>query len=1377
MSYKREHGYIPMTIELWLQNYAEAENHIKRHETLWHEWNHNKQWLSHVQELILPSFPSYSQHGLSHSEAVIRNIEMLLGEGNIKSLSATDCFALLHTVYIHDIGMCITYTDRKEILKNEKFHDFLNGIRQGAHDDMARYAECLLQVCFDEPVHMNDKDRLDYILEQKLDIFYAVTYLFAEYRRIEHGDISRKRLEQWIGEPSKLGAGFSTMEIPNRIFYAIAECAEAHTKWDFDAILQLPAEDTGYVLDYIHPRFIAVLLQLGDALDMDNDRFHPLVKEYLGELPTLSEMHFGKHRAIRKLHITNRKISIKADCRSQDELRLVRLECDNIQNIIEKASYHWAVIRPKNSKVSLPTLDAVEIFLNGNLIPSKLIIARFEISQDKAFKLLQGHNFYKDGNFVFLRELLQNAVDATKIQYYHDYCRNIKYNDSGKECNPADVAKLVSPLNYPIEIELRIVRVEDGKYVDVLDKDLGKDNVAKNSVCGILVKVKDCGTGIRSKEIEQIVDVGSSYQRRKLEVRKMPKWLQPTGVFGIGLQSVFLASDKLKAITYTRNEECYEISFYPRSDGNEGYVNVMPLEKESHLIPYGTCFELFVNNEKRRSHTDSPETWNGTDPFISEYGKESDIRHARELIKQMALYLAEIIGEPLFPITLKIYDYSFRDKKEDLNYDETFINKFQNLSIEIYGHRLNKWERVFPEVGEDKQVRISWAYDIDKKDSYFDSGNAFWLNEDEAKLYIWNSHHNAYARLGVDRIIAMQERFRKSDDGDDVCEQMQVYYKGMLLSKVGFRNDANLIEYIDLKETMNSAYLKLNRNGLSIEGYRYLEKVYRDILDSARKALRHLGAKERNREEYPECIQSIKRNIKDTISRLKEGDGKELQQEVECAERYFLSVAALAYFAMVEKRDDFLPVLQDYDVESWNKLLQFLEEKLREMKEVYTDESDPRSYWRYSFLHNIPIWGNKAIIENSTIDIINFIQNKNKFAILSVREGSNKVWNEYLIELDSEAYKTEVLDNIIALRNEHTQNGRQKKMAQIYKFVEPTMKKNFSKTVELNLESERKSHLVLKWMLNNIPTIAMFASLDGKIRLNILDSEVTGSLYLDMNMKKLTMERMLETYEKYHIQRFSTLVWSGFHYLSLKTMPQSVKYIKRGKLSESGNDRMLFPLSGAEIKELFEDGDKMLDPIQLKLENLYDNVVRGVYYYVQKALEKLPNDDGALDARFWTLISQNFGSAQEKEKEKEKEEPFVFEDLEKEITEVELTKEEQQNLVNTLLPLPELDEKSLNALYKYQKACFALFRLFKYYNSVVLSQKQLEKYEASSAFENLVQYVAEHSALGLSKERVQMFYRTLIYGCMYSYLRGKKQIYLENYNKLLTDFFEQPESN
>lgn len=356
--------YIALTIERKLKAYSESPGHTDRHEILWHEWNHNKRWLTQLQELILPSFPSYSRHDVSHSEAVVHNIEMLLGEENIMQLSATDCFVLLHTVYIHDIGMCITHAEREEILANVRFREFVEEVAGEADSDMGRYARVLLQ----ENFKSSDPNDKKYVFRKKLDVYYAIIYLIAEHRRREHGEVSEQRMKSWIDEPDKLGIGFSAIGIPSRLFYIMASCASTHTKWDFNEVLKLNQEDSGFApLEYVHPRFIAVLLQLGDALDMDNNRFHPLTEEFLGKIPDQSTVHWNKHKAIRRLRITNEKISISADCKNQDELRVVRTECDGIEEILKNATFYWSVIRPKQSTVSLPTLDKVELLLQGRV--------------------------------------------------------------------------------------------------------------------------------------------------------------------------------------------------------------------------------------------------------------------------------------------------------------------------------------------------------------------------------------------------------------------------------------------------------------------------------------------------------------------------------------------------------------------------------------------------------------------------------------------------------------------------------------------------------------------------------------------------------------------------------------------------------------------------------------------------------------------------------------------------------------------------------------------------------------------------------------------------------------------------------------------------
>lgn len=616
--------YIALTIERKLKAYSESPGHTDRHEILWHEWNHNKRWLTQLQELILPSFPSYSRHDVSHSEAVVHNIEMLLGEENIMQLSATDCFVLLHTVYIHDIGMCITHAEREEILTNVRFREFVEEVAGEADSDMGRYARVLLQ----ENFKSSDPNDKKYVFRKKLDVYYAIIYLIAEHRRREHGEVSEQRMKKWITAPDKLGIGFSTIGIPSRLFYIMASCASTHTKWDFNEVLKLNQEDSGFApLEYVHPRFIAVLLQLGDALDMDNNRFHPLTEEFLGKIPDQSTVHWNKHKAIRRLRITNEKISISADCKNQDELRVVRTECDGIEEILKNATFYWSVIRPKQSTVSLPTLDKVELLLQGRSISKDLVKAQFEIPQEKAFNLLVGNNIYTDHNFVFLRELLQNAVDATKMQYFREYQRRSKTSLTSKRkqagekkqendftnLTPSDVSEVVSPLGYPIEIELAVKKkchtIDGIEYKDITDACAKNRYSEDECEYGVLARVRDYGIGINEKDIERISQIGSSYESRKEEISKIPKWLQPTGTFGIGLQSVFLVGTVLTAYTYALNSEPYEIHFYPRRDEKKGYINVMPRKIDENTEPFGSCFEVFVPHRKKKLHKDNPETW------------------------------------------------------------------------------------------------------------------------------------------------------------------------------------------------------------------------------------------------------------------------------------------------------------------------------------------------------------------------------------------------------------------------------------------------------------------------------------------------------------------------------------------------------------------------------------------------------------------------------------------------------------------------------------------------------------------------------------------------------------------------------------------------
>lgn len=1177
------HGlYVALTIERQLKMYSECENHTERHETLWHEWNHNKRWLAQIQQMILPSFPSYSKHDVSHSESVMHNIEMLMGEENIKSLSATDCFVILHTVYIHDIGMIITHKDRQNIMKNEKFHEFLEYQMLQNDDNLKYYAEVLLKEYYGNDAEVNsskeektenDIEERNELLQEKLDIYYAIIYLIAEFRRKEHGDVSCELLKNWIDEPGKLGYGFSTIGVPIRIFYMIANCASTHTKWDFNEVMKLPQSDTGYAHDYMHPRFVAVLLQLGDALDMDNDRFHPIAFECISEPPHMSKIHYNKHKSVRVLKITNTEIEIKADCESASELRVLRTEYDGIKDLLSKATLNWAAIKPDDSVMNLPVLKDIELLLKGMHIPHKLVKAKFNISQEKAFQLIKGNNIYSNEGLVFLRELIQNALDASKIQYYRDLGNKLEIGkdvENYREMpqNPDDADMILPLKEYPIRIRL-LMR----KYKQSLDgtescepfsqADLENPReMLKDYDCGVLVQVQDYATGISGKEILDIADVGSSYKARQDEICKMPDWLKPTGEFGIGLQSAFLAGNKLKAISHTRTGEYYKIEFNCVKTGWDGYINVVPSNDNDEKIPYGTRFEIFVSNKKRRFCKESQLAWNGEDPFEDEYMDREEIRYTIELAQQMAIYINKISGAVFFPISVNIEipnsELLFEKRNTNNENDEEKLQKswtvwredlrYPDIDVKISRENNKLWaynkEYIFPWENHNND-KLIFKKKIDR--------DVFWFDFEQMKLYVWCNENATMGRFGVRELIKFCYEMKKSKN-TNIKIPARIYYKGMYVAQKRFVDDSNLLEYMDVKKKLERSYLKLSRDGFSEEGQRFLDETYRKLLNIAQKAFEYMDS-ELNEENIDKIVRSIQRCL-DEYS-----DNKMILKKL--FYKKILGITALSYFGLLTKTDEMYVNAHNNPNENWNKLIKIIRNSFSEQIKKYLSDSK---------IFNFPckIYKDNIVIDKENgSSVLDFVDTDNRYLIFSKRNTKREMWTSYLVEA-KEVYNM-LKPEIKKLRSEQELINRRPIINKIEKIGKQIFSVFFKENDEYDLGDDIQKisyHLLVKWILTNIPTMALFSSEDGKIRINVLDHEICDSVYCDATTKKLMLERMVDIYEQSGCQRFSTMTWTGYSMLKLNNVDLPLRFVKRGKLARIGYGEMLLPLDGARLKEI-----------------------------------------------------------------------------------------------------------------------------------------------------------------------------------------------------------------
>lgn len=524
------------------QHLIEICNNDATYANLLSVWNINKKMCQDVLSTVVMNYPHYTKHDISHFEAIITNIEMLLGEDAIKALSPTDTWLLLHAAYLHDIGMVIECNKIEKNWESKEFQNYLQESENSNDDELAQNARFINS--------FGDKlSKKDDVMSWPVQVRHAVTLLIAEYYRREHSEDSKSYIKN-MESVFHIDLGFNGL-IQQRLILLLADIVCLHTKSN-EMVLDLDYRTNGFNADYVHPRFLAQMLRMGDLLDADNNRFNATNETVFGQIPESSKNHWEKHMSTRHILITPDVIEYRADCSKPEVYRETRLFLSWLKEEIEFWTLNWKNIMPENIKGSAPRLGTCELLLNGVPDIQGLSDLRFNISSEKAFEVIEGANIYDD-KFVFLREVIQNALDACKIQLWRDILEN-RYKawvkqDSESEIQPFDIDHKVYE-NYNVQVILR-------DYNDTHFKMVIKDN----------------GIGLSAEQFKKICNVGTSYlgdKNRKNEVDGMPPWLRPTAGFGIGLQSIFLVAD--------------EFEIYSKSSGNEGiYARISSGRKNGYV--------------------------------------------------------------------------------------------------------------------------------------------------------------------------------------------------------------------------------------------------------------------------------------------------------------------------------------------------------------------------------------------------------------------------------------------------------------------------------------------------------------------------------------------------------------------------------------------------------------------------------------------------------------------------------------------------------------------------------------------------------------------------------------------------------------------------
>ncbi|WP_425460654.1 HD domain-containing protein, partial [Leptospira idonii] len=320
--------------------------------------------------------------------------------------------------------------------------------------------------------------------------------------------------------------------IPERLFSILSDICAAHGR-DFDFVMSLPLLENGLSTEDAHPRFVACLLRLGDLLDLDNHRFCPTMLSAFGSVPGETMAHIEKHAAIKHFFVGPRSIQVTAECDTAEGYSALQRWLGWLSDEIKDQTGRWPQIMPEGFPGTLPTFSECNIKAKNYEAVTESKATTFSLNIKQAQELFFGENIYKD-EAVFIRELLQNSVDASLIAAWLDfeqYCR-LSPNLNNSQDLRADW------INYIQDCMERYT-------IQVVFKKIGDISSVNQEIWRI--SITDRGIGIDEKDVPYMKEtLGSSKNKRKMDIiNKMPVWARPAGAFGLGLQSVFQVTEEL----------------------------------------------------------------------------------------------------------------------------------------------------------------------------------------------------------------------------------------------------------------------------------------------------------------------------------------------------------------------------------------------------------------------------------------------------------------------------------------------------------------------------------------------------------------------------------------------------------------------------------------------------------------------------------------------------------------------------------------------------------------------------------------------------------------------------------------------------------------
>ncbi|MBE9535031.1 MAG: ATP-binding protein [Proteobacteria bacterium] len=451
-------------------------------------------------------FSTYTLHDISHVDAMLNMLEWLVPPETREKLTPVEWLLIVLSFYFHDLGMVVTHDEFRTKEEDPLFRTFAESLNN-------------------DPNSRDYMDRLQNIPEQERDAF-----LYQEFIRANHAH----RIREWVtgehdrtwGEHLDPVANEITSilhTLPTRFRRNLADICESHHKDNLEDRSYFPlCQRYGPPEAVANTQYIALLLRTTDLLHITKDRtpsimFRTLnISDLMGVEEWKKQMGtFTVSMKTREFHPSEADTHLVVVSADFDEERpfFVLTEYIAYANQQIEQNHRWA------SK-SQQEADAKHYWFPWYRVEGDIRVEgneprpmRFELDRGRLLNLLVGHTIYNDPT-VAVRELLQNAIDSVRYQYYLDD------RDARSESLPLQMGRVS-------------VKWHDGKRQLI---------------------VQDQGVGMDLDIIKHhLMTVGASFYDSPAFKVDSADFI-PISRFGIGILTCFMVSDNVEIRTWKNGQ-------------------------------------------------------------------------------------------------------------------------------------------------------------------------------------------------------------------------------------------------------------------------------------------------------------------------------------------------------------------------------------------------------------------------------------------------------------------------------------------------------------------------------------------------------------------------------------------------------------------------------------------------------------------------------------------------------------------------------------------------------------------------------------------------------------------------------------------------------